>query len=170
MDISYIIKLNFITDEFVRIIEPLCFVPTELGEQIDSFNFVDPNHENLFSAILNKPVFLPKNWGIFRKSNSTIHFDDHNNKTLYSAIIALEDQTYTRWKHKELNFESVYDFPDNFDIPTFIQENCSNEENWEVIDKITIKKNSLFFYQPWFWHSFSSGIQQKFTVELKTEA
>lgn len=158
---------NFATDFLANAVSSLYFVPKELGDEIDCFNFVDPNYSELFSKILNTPVDLPGDWGGFRKSYPIIHFDDHKQSTLFSAIIALEDVTFTSYKHKELGFHSVYEMSEDLDLPNFICDNARIKKNWKVVNQIQIPKYSLFFYEPWYWHSFSKGIIQRFTVERK---
>lgn len=160
---------NFGTDFLSNTINSLSFVPKELGEEIDCFNFVDPNYSEVFSRILNVPVELPAEWGGFRRSYPMIHFDDHKQTTLFSAIIALDDVTYTSYRHKELKFHSVYEMPNDLDLPKFICDNASTKKNWKVVNQIQIPKYSLFFYEPWYWHSFTKGTIQRFTVERKIE-
>ena len=98
-----------------------------------------------------------------------IHFDDHKQTSLFSAIIALDDVTYTSYRHKELKFHSVYEMPNDLDLPKFICDNASTKKNWKVVNQIQIPKYSLFFYEPWYWHSFTKGTIQRFTVERKIE-
>lgn len=160
---------NFSTDFLSNTINSLYFVPKELGEEIDCFNFVDPNYSEVFSKILNLPVDIFVDWGNFRKSYPIIHFDDHKLSTLFSAVIALEDVTFTSYQHKELKFHSVYEMPEDLDLPKFICDNSKTKKNWKVVNQIHIPKYSLFFYEPWYWHSFTKGTIQKFTVERKFE-
>lgn len=160
---------NFATDFLANTINSLYFVPRELGEEIDCFNFVDPNYPEVFSKILNASVDVPKDYGFFRKSYPIIHFDDHNTNTVFSAIIALDDITFTSYQHKELKFHSVYEMPEDLNLGDFILNNSKTKKNWKVVNQIQIPKYSLFFYEPWYWHSFTKGTIQKFTVERKIE-
>ena len=160
---------KFGTDFLSNTINSLCFVPKELGDEIDCFNFVDPNYSEVFSKILNAPVQLPTDWGNFRKSYPTIHFDDHKINTLFSAVIALDDVTYVSYKHKETGYHSVYDMPNDLDLQQFICDNATTKKNWKVVNQIQVPKYSLFLYEPWYWHSFTKGTIQRFTVEMKFE-
>ena len=160
---------NFGTDFLADTVNSLYFVPKELGDEIDCFNFVDPNYSELFSKILNTSVNLPQEWGGFRRSYPIIHFDDHNKDTIFSAIIALEDVTFTSYRHKELKFHSVYEMPNDLDLPKFISNNSKTKKNWKIVNQIQVPKYSLFFYEPWYWHGFTKGTIQRFTIERKIE-
>lgn len=159
---------KFIPEDLSTIIKDLPFEAAELGSEISNFKFVDPNYEQIFSSILGTSVSLPKNWGGFRKSSPTIHFDDHCEKTIFSAVIALEDICFKTYKHKETGATTVYDLKQEL-VSKFVSDNCNNFENWVIENQILIKKHSLFFFEPWYWHSFSEGIIQRFSVERPSE-
>jgi hypothetical protein len=155
---------NFSSENLSQIIRDLQFVDKPLGKEIDCFNFVDPSYEELFSSFLRQKVSLPKHFGAFRKSSPTIHFEDHSGMTLFSAIIAIDDVTFKTYKHKETEVRTVYDLPPSA-VPDFIQKNSNAPDNWTVENQIFVPKHSLFFFESWYWHSFSDGIIQRFLVE-----
>jgi hypothetical protein len=155
---------NFSQESVSQVIRGLLFIDKPLGKEIDCFNFVDPNYDELFSFILREKVSLPKNWGFFRKSAPTIHFEDHSSETLFSAIIAVDDVVFRTHRHKQTSARTLHELHSST-LSDFIKNNCDIQENWEIENQIFIKKNSLFFFEPWYWHSFSEGIIQRFLVE-----
>ena len=159
---------NFSGETLSQVIRDLQFKDKDLGQEIDCFNFVDPTYEEIFSGILRQKVSLPKDWGFFRKANSTIHFENHSGRSLFAAVLALDDLIFATYKHKKLGAKTVYCLlPES--VPTFVQENCNVPENWDVENRIAIPQGSLFFYEPWYWHTFSNGIAQHFLVERPSE-
>lgn len=154
-------------NELFDIISKLDFKENLYGDEIKDFNMISQGIEDAFSAILNQKVAVTKDSGKFRKPYAPIHFENFNENSLYTAIVALEDTNIKTYKHKETGYTNV--FPITEDLNTFIKDNCFQPEKWDVVADINLHAGNMILLRPWVWHGLDNKLIKVFYLEKATD-
>jgi predicted P-loop ATPase len=134
-------------NELFEIISKLDFKENLYGDEIKDFNMISQGIENAFSAILNQKVAVTKDSGRFRKPYAPIHFENFNENSLYTAIVALEDTNIKTYKHKETGYTNV--FP--------------------ITEDINLHAGNMILIKPWVWHGLDNKLVKVFYLEKATD-
>jgi len=161
MSITKFIQIdNFFDDKEIKkllnVVQSLPFVDKEYGKEIDQFQLVDPEINEVFSKVLNTKVKIDEeNSGSFRMPELIIHFESFKNVTDWCFAIALEPTTFNTYRHIQ-GARSALDGH---------QYNYRNFLDWDYTTNILLEQNQCIFFRPWLFHSFSSGIIQMYRIE-----
>jgi hypothetical protein len=148
-----------------KIVSELQFIENVYGKEIEDFNYIPDQLEEMISSVLEGDIEIQPDTGTFRKPNSTVHFDNFYEHALWTCIVALEDTVLNVHQHKD-GYQSYFDIPK--DDPDFFLHNCMTQEKWDTIASINIKKNDYVFIRPWLWKSLQEDkIVQMFLINAK---
>lgn len=150
------------------IISNLDFKDNVHGLEIKDFNMIPQDLHKSFSEIVGFKVTLTSDSGKFRKPNSTIHFEDFNEKSAFLGIVALEDTKIKTYRHKETNSTNVFSLQGT-NVQEFITNNCFDESKWDVIADINLSAGSLMLIRPWLWHGLHNKVVKVFYLEYDVE-
>ena len=135
------------------------------GSEIKDFNFLPQGLDQQFSNYLNHPVEVQPNTGVFRKPNTTVHFEPFYQHCLWVGIVAMEDTTLTLCEQE--NIKTVFDVPQE-EMESLLLNN--SPDKWFETNKLNIKKNQFVLIRPWLWHSLEEGkLVQVFLLNQKIE-
>ena len=132
-------------DSLSALISNMEYESTPYGSEIKNFNFLPQGLEQQFSSLLNMPVEVQPNTGVFRKPNAIVHFEPFYQHCLWVCIVALEDTVLTL--HEKDDIKTV------FDVPNEKMEEVLLSNDWTETNKINIRKNEFVLIRPWLWHS-----------------
>ena len=146
-----------------ELVSTLDFKESFYGEEIVDFNFIPPDSQENFCQIMAEDLEVSDNSGLFRKSYSTIHFENFNGYSRYVAILAIEPTTIKFYRH-EKGFKSVIELDSPVDefVPEFF-----DESKWDCYSSITLEQNQIIFLRPWMFHSLSDSLVQVFYLNTK---
>ena len=166
---NIIICDNFYNDieSLSNIISGMEFEPNIYGEEIKDFSYIPEQLKDLFNGILNEPVEIQPNTGVFRKPNSAVLFENFYQHALWKCIVALEDTVLKI--HEQ---EGIKTFFNVENVEDFVLNNSFDPSKWNTVNSINIKKNDFVFIRPWFWHSLEENkLVQVFLLnqEIKEE-
>ena len=103
-----------------------------------------------FQFDLKENLEIQPDTGIFRKSNSMVHFEPFYQHCQWLCIVALEN-TKIRI-HEQENIKTIFDVEN---LEEFFLN--SKLEDWETSSEIIIKKNDYIFIRPHLWHSLEEN-------------
>jgi hypothetical protein len=128
----------------------------EFGKQIDNFNLIPQNANELFSNVLNKKVsVIEESSGIFRIPKHFIHFEGFNSSNEWLFVIALQPSTFNIFEHKSGAISAL----DKYD------HNYRNLFEWNLTVNYLLNPGQCIFFRPWLFHSFDAGLIQLFRLE-----
>lgn len=151
---------KFFKDEEVAALKnaatSLNYVEKEYGHEVENFNLIPPNANELFTYALGEPSIVDENRsGIFRRPiNCVIHFEGFENIDEWCFVIALERTTFNIYKHLS-GAESALDG---------YKFNYRNLFEWDYQVNIQLQPNQGVFFRPWLFHSIEDGIVQYYRI------
>lgn len=134
----------------------LPFVTKEYGEEINDFNMVPENADQLFSRALNINMHvIEKDSGVFRKPVHFIHFESFEKLNEWIFVVALDHTTFDLYEHESgvKNALEGYKF------------NYRNLFEWNHRVNYQLAPSQGILFRPWLFHSFTSGMIQSFKLE-----
>lgn len=139
------------------------------GQEIENFNYIPQSLDEFFSMVINTPVEIQPNTGLFRKPNTIIYYDPFFEHSLWTVVVALEDTKLKTYRHKD-GYESYFNLPQDIDKDSFFIENCMNPDLWIEESVINIKANEFVLIRPWLWKSHEQDkLIQTFLLNYKLE-
>jgi hypothetical protein len=139
-----------------NLITPLNFKQYELGKQIEEFNVVSDNIDEIFSSVLPMKVSIEKeNSGIFRFPDHFIHFENFSGLNEWLFVVALQQSIFDIYEHKSGIKSALEDYRFNY----------RNLFEWDLTLNHQLEPGQGIFFRPWLFHSFNSGLIQIFRLK-----
>lgn len=154
---NLILSTNFYQDinTLNTMIGNMDFEASLYGSEILEFNFIPDELKDTFNIILNEEVEVQL--GIFRKSNSTVHFENFYQHSLWKCIVAIDDTKLNIYDKTFFDVENIDEF--------MLQNNVL-----DIKHTITLNKNDFIFIRPWAWHSLEENkLVQIFLLNQKLQ-
>lgn len=136
----------------------LQYTQHEFGKQIDNFNMVPPDINEMFSTILNTKIEVNEEQsGIFRFPEIFIHFEGFDATNEWVFAVALQQSTFNVFEHKDgaVNALQSHEF------------NYRNLFEWDLKVNHVLDPGQGVLFRPWLFHSFNSGLTQTFRLKEK---
>lgn len=139
----------------MNIVWDLKFVETDWGKIIENFNLVPANADELFSKVLKFPVHVvDEQSGVFTFPVRFIHFEDFEKPTDWCFAVSLQASTFNLFHHKSGARTALEEYKFSY----------RNLFEWDLTVNYLLEPGQGIFYRPWLFHSFDSGLIQKFRV------
>lgn len=136
----------------------LQFSKVDLGEQIENFNMVPENANELFSTIIDGDLTVDEDRsGIIRRPDFFIHFEEFDNTNEWMFAVALDQSTFNVFEHQSGATTALNGY--NF--------NYLNLFEWDLQINYILKAGQGILFRPWLFHSFDSGLIQIFRLYEK---
>lgn len=148
-------------------VENLRFIETSHGLEVQNFNLIFPDSEQIFYKVLGERVIVDtKRSGVVRKPNhNLIHFEEFETTEEWCFMVALEPTTVNFFYHidgkdkpgefGEVNAKTALDG---------FQFNYRNLFEWKIHTNILLETNQCLFYRPWVFHSLEEGLIQYYRL------
>jgi hypothetical protein len=147
------------------LISSLEFEDTLYGKEILGFSYIPQGLTEFIGSVLDDTIEIQPDTGLFRKPNTTIHFDPFYQHARWSCIVAVEDTVLNLHTHQS-GVETFFDVQDRID-DFFIQES-TKPQHWTTTTTLTLKQNQFVFIRPWVWRSLAADrLVQTFLLNLK---
>ena len=127
----------------------------DYGAEIDNFNVVAEDADELFSTVLGKNITVDKQSGIFRLPEHFIHFEGFDATNEWLFVVALENSTFNIYEHKTGIKTALEGY--NF--------NYRNLFEWDLTVNYLLEPGQGVFFRPWLFHSFDMGLIQVFRLK-----
>jgi hypothetical protein len=131
------------------------YTTKEFGKELNNFNMVADNADEIFSKVLNKKVEVDLDRsGIFRFPEFFVHFESFKSLDEWLFVVAIDHSTFNIFEHESgvENALQGYDF------------NYRNLLEWDVVVNYQLKPGQGVFFRPWLFHSFDWGLIQIFRL------
>ncbi len=136
----------------------LQFTKKDFGEEIENFNMVPEDANQMFSNILNTNIEVDEdNSGIFRIPERFIHFEEFSNTNEWVFAVALQDSTFDVFEHQS-GARHVLDGH---------KYNYRNLFEWDHKINYQLAPGQGVLFRPWLFHSFDCGLIQIFRLTEK---
>jgi len=146
-------RLSYVTDH-------LNYEKCEFGQQIQNFNMVPENANEMFSTILNTNMLVDEDRsGIFRIPEMFIHFEEFEGIDEWVFAVALQQSTFNVFEHQSGASTAL----DNY------QFGYRNLFEWDLQINYLLKPGQGVLFRPWLFHSFDSGLVQMFRLKEKND-
>ena len=153
-------------DSLSELITNLEYTDCLYGKEVEEFYYIPAELNEMISNVLERPIDIQPNTGIFRKPNNIVHFDNFYEHAQWTCVVALEDTVLNIHEHNT-GSKSYFDMPKD---PNFFINNCTDMNNWTTAVSINIKKNDYAFIRPWLWKSYKENkTVQVFLVNNRLE-
>jgi hypothetical protein len=168
--INYIHARDYFPKEEVDRIAPLIqdvhWEGKKFGQQMVNFNLIFPDIDLVMGKMVGDLVEIDRpNSGTFRRMlHEVIRFEDFSDLNDWRFVVALEDNEFKTYIHKE-GYKSVLDYVKD-EKEEKVELDYSNSEEWEVEATIKMKSNDVLFYRPWIFHSFQEGILHYYKLKV----
>ena len=128
----------------------------EFGYQVDNFNMVPENADELFSNMFNSRFIVDENKsGIFRIPKLFVHFESFDSINEWIFVCALEKSFLTIYEHIESGAKSALDTH---------QLNYRNMLEWDYQAQHQLSPGQGVLFRPWLFHSLDCGLVQIFRL------
>ena len=136
----------------------LPFIQQEFGKQIDQFNMIADDADNMFSGILNSHMaVVHEQSGIFRLPQRFIHFEEFTDTNEWIFAVALQPSVFDIFEHSSGAKTALDDYKFNY----------RNLFEWEHKINYQLDPGCGVLFRPWLFHSFDSGMLQIFRLREK---
>jgi hypothetical protein len=134
----------------------LPYVKKDFGEEIENFNMVPEDADEIFSNVMGKSMKVDmEQSGIFRiPSGVMIHFESFNNLNDWIFAVAIQDSTINIFEHQSGSQSALDEY--NF--------NYNNLFEWDLTVSYLLQPGQGIFIRPWMFHAFDSGLIQIFRL------
>jgi hypothetical protein len=133
----------------------LQYVEKEFGKEIENFNLVSPDADELFTNILGTKIEVDKDSGIFRIPNNLIHFEGFDNTNEWIFAVALQDCIFNVFEHKDGSTNALQNYKHNY----------RNLFEWDHKINYQLGRGDGILFRPWLFHSFDTGQIQIFRLK-----
>ena len=138
-----------------NIVFSLPYANSEFGQEIENFNMVPDDADDMFSKVLNKQVtVIDERSGVFRIPKLFIHFEGFDALTEWMFVVAVQPSTFNLFEHKSGAKNALDDY----------QLNYQNLFEWDLTVNYQLSPGQGIFFRPWLFHSFDTGIIQTFRL------
>lgn len=142
-----------------KVILPLLqYQENDFGQDLQNFNMVPPDANEIFSKVLNTNIAVDiDKSGVFRIPNASgfIHFEEFESNKDWLFVVAIDNTTFNVFEHKSgaKNAMEGYQFA------------YRNLFEWNLKTNIILEPGQGIFFRPWLFHSFTSGLIQIFKLK-----
>lgn len=145
----------------------LRFVETRHGQEVENFNLIFPDSEQIFHKVLGERVTVDvKKSGVLRRpSHNLIHFEDFASTEEWCFMVALEPTTVNFWYHID-GSEKPGEWG-TVNAKHALEGTAFNYRNlfeWKIHTNILLETNQCLFYRPWVFHSLEEGLIQYYRL------
>jgi hypothetical protein len=138
------------------VVKSLQYKKTEFGHEIEDFNAVGTDANDLFSTVLGKQVSIDlEQSGVFREPELFIHFEDFNELNEWIFVVALERSTFNIFEHQSGAKTAL----DGYEF------GYRNLFEWDLTVNYLLEPGQGIFFRPWLFHSFDQGLIQLFRLK-----
>ena len=138
-----------------QVLYGLQFVQKEYGKEIDNFQLILPDINEILSQVLHHSVAIEEaRSGVFRRPETHIHFESFTKVNDWVFVVALEDTTFNTFRHLSGAESALDDYKFNY----------RNLLEWDVETNNQLRQNSCIFFRPWLFHSFDGGLIQTYRL------
>lgn len=136
----------------------LQYVQKDFGREIENFNMIPENCDQLFSEILGTNMKVDEdNSGIFRKPELFIHFENFENLNQWIFVCALHQTTFNIYEHVTGAKSALDGY--NFNYRNLMEWGTNTKVSYEL------KPGEGVLFRPWLFHSFDGGLVQVFRLK-----
>lgn len=134
----------------------LSFAEREFGYEIEHFNMVPENADELFSGVFGtRMVVDEERSGVFRMPKHFIHFEGFDVVNEWIFACALERSFLTVYEHLETGAKSALDRHDL---------NYRDMLQWDYQAQHQLSPGQGVLFRPWLFHSMDCGLVQLFRL------
>jgi hypothetical protein len=138
------------------VVKNLQYTKTDFGYEIEQFNAVSPDSDELFSSVLGKTVTVDLDRsGVFREPELFIHFEDFNDLNEWLFVVALERSTCNIFEHQSGAKTALDQYKFGY----------RNLFEWDLTVNYLLEPGQGIFFRPWLFHSFDQGLIQMFRLK-----
>lgn len=136
------------------------FQSYDLGKQLNNFNMVPKDADELFTRTLGFKVIvdLDKS-GVFKKPDSFIHFEDFDSPRDWIFLVALDRTIVDIYEHKSGTENALIQH----------QFNYRNIFEWDHYVNYHLKVGQGILFRPWLFHSVNGSLIQTFRLTEKCQ-
>ena len=145
----------------------LQFVETRHGQQVENFNLIFPDSEQIFHRVLGERVTVDtKKSGVLRRpSHNLIHYEDFESTEEWCFMVALESTTVNFWYHIDgTEKPGEWGTVNAKHALEGVDFNYRNLFEWKIHTNILLETNQCLFYRPWVFHSLEEGLIQYYRL------
>lgn len=143
-------------NNLASIVSSLNYTDHDFGEEIDSFNFLPENSNNLFSSVLKMPLeVIEERSGIFRRPKQFIHFENFSSLQEWIFVVAVQESIFNLFEHVSGATCALDEYKFNY----------RNLFEWDLKVNYILAPGQGIFFRPWLFHSFDTGIVQLFNLK-----
>lgn len=141
-----------------HVVGNLSYTSHDFGLEIDNFNVVIEDADEVFSKVLGRDIIVNKDSsGIFRLPEHFIHFESFDSTKEWLFVVALENSTFNIYEHKTGSQNALEGY--NF--------NYRNLFEWDLTVNYILQPGQGIFFRPWLFHTFDMGLIQLFRLTEK---
>jgi hypothetical protein len=138
------------------VVKNLQYKKTDFGHEIEEFNAVSPDSDELFSSVLGKQVTVDLDRsGVFREPELFVHFEDFQELNEWLFVVALENSTFNLFEHQSGAKTALDGY----------QFGYRNLFEWDLTVNYLLEPGQGIFFRPWLFHSFDQGLIQIFRLK-----
>ena len=138
------------------VVQNLNFSKSEFGKEIEKFNMIPENADELFSSVLNKKVeIIKEKSGIFRIPELFVHFESFDSLDEWLFVVALEPATFNIFEHQSGAKSALDGY--NFKYRNLFE--------WDLTVNHLLAPGQGVFFRPWLFHTFDHGLIQTFRLK-----
>lgn len=142
-------RLSLITDI-------LQYEQKEFGKEIQHFNMVPDNADEMFSNILGTNIKVDQDRsGIFRFPELFIHFEEFDSTDEWVFAVALQQSTFNVYEHISGARSALDGYKFGY----------RNLFEWDLNINYVLKPGQGVLFRPWLFHSFDTGQIQVFRLK-----
>lgn len=138
----------------------LQYVKKDFGGEIENFNMVPENSNEMFSNILGSNVEVDEDRsGIFRIPERFIHFEEFSDSNEWIFVVALQSSTFDVFEHQSGAKTALDGYKYNY----------RNLFEWDHKINYQLDPGQGVLLRPWLFHSFDCGLIQVFRLKEKND-
>lgn len=138
------------------IAKSLQFVEKDLGYEIENFNMVPENADQLFSTMFNTELMvIDDRSGVFRIPKNFIHFEGFDTPNEWLFVCALEKSFLTIYEHLDSGAKHALDK---------YQLAYRDMLQWDYQAQHQLSPGQGVLFRPWLFHSMDHGLVQLFRL------
>lgn len=134
----------------------LQYTKTHFGQEIENFNMVPENINEMFSNILSTEIEVDEEKsGIFRIPERFIHFEEFQDTNEWIFAVALQPSTFDVFEHQSGSTSALQGYKYNY----------RNLFEWDHKINYQLDPGCGVLFRPWLFHSFDCGLIQIFRLK-----
>lgn len=146
------------TNKLSNIVYSLTTVEKQFGKEIENFNMVSDNCDEIFSKILGTNILVDKDRsGVFRIPERFIHFEEFDDIDEWIFVVAIQQSTFDVFEHQSGSKNALDGYKYNY----------RNLFEWNHKINYQLDPGQGVLFRPWLFHSFDCGLIQVFRLKEK---